>query len=306
MGDILVNKLKNRLNGVFTFLVTPFKPDNVMELDLEGLKRNVRYLRGSGIHALVPCGETGEIYSLTSEEIKSLIKVVANEKDDALLVPGVPPGFKNAVEIARYAEDVGADAILVFPPEKTVSEEMLYRYHKVIADAVNIGVMPYVTGSLATALTKNPSFIQKFLEIENVVAFKYESSDLWTLGELMHFSKDKVSWICGPNFSSRVTECYFRLGVQGFTDGISNFIPQLPVALYKSAVEGNWEEFKRTEERLAEITELRRKAGWTAFVKAALDMMGLAGGPVRPPLQPMSEEYKRPLEDMLRELKVLR
>jgi 4-hydroxy-tetrahydrodipicolinate synthase len=94
--------------------------------------------------------------------------------------------------------------------------------------------------------------------------------------------------------------------VQGFTDGISNFIPQLPVALYKSAVEGNWEEFKRTEERLARITELRRKAGSTAFLKAALDMMGLAGGPVRPPLQPMSEEYKRPLGDMLRELKVLR
>jgi 4-hydroxy-tetrahydrodipicolinate synthase len=300
-----VNKFKNRLEGVFTFLVTPFKPDDIMELNLEGLKRNVRYLRGSGICALVPCGETGEVYSLTSEEIKSLIKVVADEKGDALLVPGVPPGVKNAVEIARYAEDAGADAVLVFPSEKTLSEEMLYRYYKVIADAVKIGVMPYVTGSLAVALTKNPSFIQKFLEIENIVAFKYESSDLWTLGELMHLTRDRVSWICGPNFSSRVTECYFRLGVRRFTDGISNFIPQLPVTLYKSAVEGNWEEFKRVEEKLAVITELRRKAGWIAFVKAALDMIGLAGGPVRPPLQLMSEEYKRPLESMLRELKVL-
>lgn len=297
--------MKDKLKGVFTFMITPFKPNNFMELDVDGLRKNVRYLKENGIQALVPCGETGEIYSLTLEEIKKMIEVIAEEKGSIMLIPGVPSGIKSAIEIAKHAENVGADAILVFPSEKATSEDWLYGYYKIVADSVNIDIIPYITGSLIAILTKNPKFILKLLKIENVVAFKYESPDLWILGELIFLSKDKVAWIIGPNFSSRVTECYFKLGISGFTDGISNFIPQLPLALYKSAIEENWNEFKSIEEKLAEITELRRKAGWIAFVKKALDMLGLAGGSIRPPLQPMSEEFEKPLRNMLKGLGML-
>ncbi|MCD6504417.1 dihydrodipicolinate synthase family protein [Candidatus Bathyarchaeota archaeon] len=73
-----------RLNGVFTFLITPFKKTGFMELDEEGLRRNVRYLRDKGVHVLVPCGGTGEIYSLTTEECKKVIEIVAEERGTRL------------------------------------------------------------------------------------------------------------------------------------------------------------------------------------------------------------------------------
>ena len=226
-----------RLNGVFTFLITPFKKTGFMELDEEGLRRNVRYLRDKGVHVLVPCGGTGEIYSLTTEECKKVIEVVAEERGDSALVPGIPSGVKSAVEVAKHAEKVGAEAVLVFPPHGA-SEEGLYRYYRKIADSVSIGLMPFILGSLETALFRNPNFINRILEIEQVSAFKYESSDLWTLGKLMNLAEREVNWVCGPNFSARVSECYFRLGASGFTDGISNFAPQLPVKLYESAIDG--------------------------------------------------------------------
>lgn len=293
-----------RLNGVFTFLITPFKKADFMEVDEDGLRRNVRYLRDKGVHVLVPCGGTGEIYSLTIEECKKVIEIVAEEKGDSALVPGIPSGIKSAVEVAKHAEKAGAEAVLIFPPHGA-SEEGLYRYYRKIASSVSIGLMPFILGSLETALFRNPNFVNRILEIKQVSAFKYESSDLWTLGKLMNLAERKVNWICGPNFSARVSECYFRLGASGFTDGISNFAPQLPVKLYECAVKGRWEEFKEVEEKLAKLTDLRRKVGSVTFVKAALDLIGLSGGAVRPPLTPASEAEINEIRNLLLELEVL-
>lgn len=296
--------MKGKLKGVFTFLITPFKRENPMELDEEGLKGNVRYLSESGVHVLVPCGGTGELFSLTPEECKKVIEIVADEKGNSALVSGVPPGIKVAVEVAKHAEKVGADAVLIFPPH-VASEDGLYRYYKWIADSIDIGIMPYVRDSLKDAVTRNPSFIKKILEIKNVVAFKYEDADLWTLGKIMNLSRGDVAWICGPNFSARVTECYFRLGAAGFTDGISNFAPQLPMNLYEHAINGRWNEFKEIEEKLVKLTELRREVGSVAFVKAALDMVGLTGGSVRYPLTPISDVEREKVKKLLSELEII-
>ena len=67
------------------------------------------------------------------------------------MVPGIPSGVKSAVEVAKHAEKVGAEAVLVFPPHGA-SEEGLYRYYRKIADSVSIGLMPFILGSLETAL----------------------------------------------------------------------------------------------------------------------------------------------------------
>mgnify|MGYP000005721221 CR=1 FL=1 len=59
--------MSERLKGVFTFLITPFERTDLMKVDEKGLRKNVKYLRNKGVPVLVPCGKTGEIYSLTSE-----------------------------------------------------------------------------------------------------------------------------------------------------------------------------------------------------------------------------------------------
>jgi len=229
---------------------------------------------------------------------------VSEERGKSALVPRTPTGIKSAVEIAKHAEDVEADAVLVFPSHYT-SEEGLYRYYRKIADSTDINLMPFILGGLEKALLKNPEFVNKILEIEQVSAFKYESTDLWTLGKLMNLAERKVNWICGPNFSARVSECYFRLGASGSTDGISNFTPQLPIRLYEYAINGRWDEFKEVEDKLAKLTDLRSKVGSVAFVKAALDLIGLSGGAVRPPLTQASEEEISEIKNLLSELEIL-
>jgi 4-hydroxy-tetrahydrodipicolinate synthase len=275
-----------------------------MELNEDGLRENVRYLKNHDINVIVPCGQTGELFSLTTNEIKRVIEIVAEEKGDFLLIPGIPPGIKIAIELVKYAEDVGSDAVLLLAPNTATSEEGLYSYYKELARSINIGMMLFIQGNLESILKRNNSFIIDLIEIENVIAFKYENEDFWTLGKLMNLTQNKVAWICGPNFSARVTECYFRLCCKGLTDGISNFAPQLPITLFNSAMNQDWKEFKKIEEKLAQISELRSKAGSTAFIKAALDIMGLSGGPMRPPLLPLNEKYKKNVEELLKRLKI--
>ncbi|MCD6529867.1 dihydrodipicolinate synthase family protein [Candidatus Bathyarchaeota archaeon] len=286
--------MNGKLRGVFTFLITPFEKADFMKFDEDGLRQNVRYLRDKGVHVLVPCGGTGEIYSLTAEECKRIIEIVSEERGNR----------SSARNTYRHAEDVEADAVLVFPPHY-ISEGRLYRYYRKIADSTDINLMPFILGGLEKALLKNPEFVNKILEIEQVSAFKYESTDLWTLGKLMNLAERKVNWICDPNFLARVSECYFRLGASGFTDGISNFAPQLPIRLYECAINGRWDEFKEVEDKLAKLTDLRSKVGSVAFVKAALDLIGLSGGAVRPPLTQASEEEISEIKNLLSELGIL-
>lgn len=293
-----------KMKGIFTFAITPFKHNNVMELNEDGLRENIRILKNHDINVIVPCGQTGELFSLTPNEIKRVINIVAEEKRDVLLIPGIPPGIKIAIELAKYAEDVGSDAVLLLPPNTAISEEGVYSYYKELARSIEIGIMLFIRGNLEIILKRTPSYIKDLIEIENIIAFKYESEDLWTLGKLMNLTQNKVAWICGPNFSARVTECYFRLGCEGLTDGISNFAPKLPITLFNSAMNQDWNKFKKIEEKLAQISELRSKAGSTVFIKAALDIMGLSGGPVRPPLVPLNEKYKKKLEELLKRLKI--
>ncbi|MCX6688779.1 MAG: dihydrodipicolinate synthase family protein, partial [Methanoregula sp.] len=60
--------------GVLPAIITPFKCNSAMDLDIQGLERNIRYLVSCGIHGIVPCGSTGESATLTFEEHEKVIE----------------------------------------------------------------------------------------------------------------------------------------------------------------------------------------------------------------------------------------
>ena len=70
-------ELCSRLEGVIGFPVTPFNDDH--SLDLEGHRKNVRYMLKQSMCALVAAGGTGELYSLTPEEVREVVKATVEE-----------------------------------------------------------------------------------------------------------------------------------------------------------------------------------------------------------------------------------
>src|SRR5229473_5252306 len=109
------NELRQRLQGVISFPVTPFNAD--LSLDLDGLRRNLRSPLKHPICAVVAPAGTGELYSLSPAEHKAVVEVVVQEVKGRLPVlagTGFNPPL--AAELARKAAAAGASGILAFPP----------------------------------------------------------------------------------------------------------------------------------------------------------------------------------------------
>ena len=104
--------------GVLPAIITPFKRNPSMSLDVPGLERNIGFLLSRGIHGIVPCGSTGESATLTFEEHEKVIEVTVDKINGKIPVLA-GTGSNNtaeAVRLTKAAKDIGADGVLVISP----------------------------------------------------------------------------------------------------------------------------------------------------------------------------------------------
>jgi 5-dehydro-4-deoxyglucarate dehydratase len=127
------------LRGVFGFPVTPFSSN--LSLDLDALDRNVDNMAGHPFCAIVAAGGTGELYSMSVDEIEQVIaKTVKAVKGRMPVVAGTGFNLPLGMEIARRAQKAGADCILVLPPYYVAApEDGLFAYYESIGRAAAIG-----------------------------------------------------------------------------------------------------------------------------------------------------------------------
>src|SRR5207248_380857 len=109
------DELRRELRGVFGFPVTPFFADG--SLNLEALRRHVRWMAGTGVSAIFACGGTGEFFSLGVNEYREAVRTVVEEVGGRLpVLAGTGYSTCIAMEFARAAGEAGADGLLVLPP----------------------------------------------------------------------------------------------------------------------------------------------------------------------------------------------
>ena len=104
--------------GVLPAIITPFKRNPAMGLDIPGLEKNIGFLLSCGIHGIVPCGSTGESATLTFEEHEKVIKVTVDKVNGKIPVLA-GTGSNNtaeAIRLTKAAKDIGADGVLVISP----------------------------------------------------------------------------------------------------------------------------------------------------------------------------------------------
>src|ERR671932_1932587 len=145
--------------GLLPAMVTPF--DERLEVDLEATEAVVERFVAAGVDGILILGSTGEFPHLTFDERKSfaeeMVKIVGGRVP---LVVGVgSSGTREAVELARHAEDAGVDAVLAVSPFYwKVGEEALFNHFATIAGSVDIPVMLYNLPML-TGIDLSPSLV---------------------------------------------------------------------------------------------------------------------------------------------------
>jgi 4-hydroxy-tetrahydrodipicolinate synthase len=288
--------LTEKLRTVHAINVTPFREDG--GVDYASLEKNVEFLVAHGLEVIVPCGNTGEYYSLSMEEARAVTRFVAEKVDGrAKVLAGVGYDTKTAGQMASFAQDVGADAVMVHQPvHPYLTTEGLVRYYTGIARAVEIGIVLYVRHEAI-----DREVLDRVTALENVVAVKYAINDLPGFGALVQSIDNPVAWICGT--AEMWAPFFFVAGAEGFTSGLVNIAPEKSLKMLQGLRQGDREAVQAVWREVAPLERLRAKAhsGYNvAVIKEGMDLLGLAPGRIREPGSGLDESDRQELVRILR------
>lgn len=278
--------LRSTLQGAIAFPITPFRGDR--SLDIDGLRRNIRIMAAEPLAAIVAAGGTGELYSLSVDEHLEVVKTVVEEAQGRIpVIAGA--GFNVAIGplLARQAAEAGASGILAFPPYYPHGDESaMVDYYRSIADATPLGMLIYSRDWF------NPgaAVVERLAAIPSLIAWKDGQGDIRRLQIIQAAIGDRLLWIGGAG--DDMIGAYYATGIRTFTSSVANVAPAVAVQLHECASRGDGDTLRRLMADVVPMYELRaRRRGYEVTVMKELMMrLGLAGGPVRPPLSPLRQE----------------
>ena len=253
-----------KLGGVLAPLTTPFD-SATGDLAPVHLRRNVASLVEQGLDGFVVAGSTGEAALLDPDEQRRLVAWVREVlPDGGWLVAGTgAESTRAAVRLTRAAAEEGADAVLVRPPgyfAAATSPASLADYYRAVADASSVPVLVYNIPKY-THLTLEAGLLRQLAAHPNIVGVKDSGADAKNLAAY----RDAVPEWSVLVGSASLFYAALEMGCDGGVLGVACFAGRL-------------------QERLAPLDkEIVGKLG-PAGVKAAMDAVGLYGGPCRAPL----------------------
>ena len=280
-------------------MITPFTEDGA--LDPTGAERLAAHLvRRAGCDALVVNGTTGEAPTTSDAEKASLVRAVKGAVGGAaVVVAGVGTAdTRHSVELARSAQQAGADGLLVVTPYYSrPSQEAIARHLLTVADATELPVMlydiPARTGE-GTALTLDT--LRRLAEHPRIVAVKDCSFDLVKAGRAI--AETDLAYYAG---SDELNLPLLAIGASGVVSTAANVVGPQVRAVLDAVAAGEVETAGRRHRALLPLVAAVTGHGpGTVAVKALFRAAGLPGGPVRPPLLAADPELTALLAKALR------
>jgi 5-dehydro-4-deoxyglucarate dehydratase len=279
--------LRAKLQGVIGFPVTPFKAD--LSLDLDGLRKNLRAMLQHPPAAIVAAGGTGELYSLSPAEHLAVVRTAVEEVGGRVpVIAGVGFNVPIAIGLARQAADAGASGILVFPPYYPGAEDDgLVSYYQAIGNATGLGLLVYSRDWF------HPSapLVERLAGIPSLIAWKDGQGDIRRLQLLRSHIGDRLHWIGGAG--DDLVPAYYSIGIRAFTSSVANVSAQIAWQLHETASNGDGAALATLMATyVVPLYALRakRRGYEVSVMKSLMDLLGLAGGPVRPPLANLRPE----------------
>lgn len=289
--------------GCFTALVTPFNRN--LEVDYEGLQRNVDFQIEEGISGLVPLGTTGEAPTINDEEREKIIKVVVDEANGKVpVIVGVGTNStEKTVKQAKQAEDLGADALLVVAPYyNKPTQEGLYLHFRTVSEAVEIPIIVYnIPGRTGVNIEVNT--LLRLSKLDNIIGVKEASGNIQQVMEIIHKAPKDFIVLSGDD---NLTLPFISLGAKGVISVVSNILPKRVTEMVKAALEGRFSVARNIHYELLEIFKVAFIETNPIPIKAAMNILGMPAGPCRPPLCDLQPQNMDKLRSVIMEYFVTR
>jgi 5-dehydro-4-deoxyglucarate dehydratase len=210
-------------------------------------------------------------------------------------------GFNRAIAVglARQSAEAGADGILALPPYYPgAPDDGMLEYYQAIGAATPLGMLIYSRDWVAYG----PAQVARLADaIPTLVAWKDGQGDIRRYQAIRQRVGDRLYWIGG--IGDDCVPGYYAIGIRTYTSSIATVAPRLSMQLHEVAAAGDYSALaKLMNDYVVPLYDLRaRKKGYEVTVmKAAMDTVGLAGGPVRPPLPSLKPEELEEVRKMMK------
>ncbi|MEN6369860.1 MAG: dihydrodipicolinate synthase family protein [Thermotogota bacterium] len=276
------------LHGILPPIATPFDERDTFARDR--LRRNLQTWNRYALAGYVVLGSNGEGVLLSPRERLDVLRAAREDiPADRWMIAGTGcPSTRETIELTRDAAKIGADAALVLPPSYyrgRMTREALVRYYSSVADAAGIPVLIYNMPA-CTGIDLDVETIVALATHPGVAGMKDSGGDVTKLGA--------IRAALGPKFRLFAGSAGFLLpalaaGAVGGVVALANIAPAECLAIYEAFVSGHVDVARDTQLRMIPVNAAVTSRWGVAGLKAAMDLLGRYGGPVRGPLVALTQ-----------------
>ena len=282
--------------GAGVAIITPFTEAGI---HFEELGRIIEDQIANGTDAIVITGTTGESAAMSDEEHRAAIKYAVEKVGQR--VPVIAGTGSNetsyAIELSRYAESVGADALLVVTPYyNKCTQNGLIRHYTMIADSVEIPLILYDVPSRTGVSIKVPTYVE-LAKHPRITAVKEANGDLSSILRLRHACGENLDVYSGND--DQIVPI-LSLGGKGVISVLSNVAPKDTHVICQLYFEGKIEAASKLQIDYADLIDALFCEVNPIPVKTAMNLMGYAAGPLRMPLTEMEPAHLEQLKSAMR------
>ena len=294
--------MKNTIfTGAATAIVTPMTKDGI---DYAQFARLIEWQIAQGIDAIVAVGTTGEGPTLNDEEHREAIRFCVEQV--AGRVPVIAGTGSNdtayAVDLTRFAGEVGADAmLLVTPYYNKATQAGLVQSFTAVADASTKPCILYNVPS-RTGCNLQPQTVAKLAEHPRIAAIKEASGDISQVAKIAALCRDKLDIYSGND--DQIVPI-LSLGGKGVISVLSNVMPRQTVEMCRRFFQGDAAGAAQLQLQLLPLIDALFCEVNPIPVKAAMAAMGYGENYLRLPLTPMEPAHEQELLRLMREQGVI-
>ncbi len=279
----------SKFQGVIVPMVTPFNRDADQTINYEAGEQLVEKLIAAGVSGIFTFGSNGEFHVCSADERIDFSKFVI-EKVAGRVPVYVGTGAcstREAIEMSKRAEAIGADALSVINPYfMGISDAQVVNYYRMVAESVKIPVMLYnIPKSTGKNLSKE--VVAEVAQIDNVKGVKDSSGNMDNLKDYVDAAAgNDVDVLVGSD--GKISEA-FKLGASGTVAGTANLITDVVVGLWRALEAGDEAEAARLQAEIEPIRDVLHLGSTPQTLKRSLELAGIPVGPARFPVTEVAE-----------------
>jgi 4-hydroxy-tetrahydrodipicolinate synthase len=288
------------LKGSIVALITPFK-DNLLDEDI--YSKLIKYHIENGTKGIVPGGTTGESPTLSHNEHKKIIEIAVRECAGKIpVISGTGSNStQEAVELSKFAEKAGSDALLVVTPYyNKPTQEGLYQHYKKINDNVGIPIIIYNIPS-RSVINMSVETMTKLYELKNIIGVKDATGDLNRVDQQLKSMGKEFIQLTGNDDNALE---FNRRGGVGSISVTANIAAKLCSEFQESCVQ-NFSEAEKLDKILQPVHSSMFIESNPSPVKYAASLLGMCNPDVRLPLVQIEDDSKKKISEALKVAKIL-